>query len=150
MLSHPFISYIYVNSSIKNLEQVLSIPIWYNTKVVDKGIMTIGDMLDTEGQIFTLEHLRNNLLLNCDFLMYNCLRIRIQTIIGNKQILPHDNIRPRLPFILYTGLAVSSEGRFLPWKNPVSSVLEEICFFHFFQCFGRNLSFPVSLNFSYR
>ena len=53
----------------------------------------------------------------------------------------------KLPTYHVTGLAVSSEGRFLPWKNPVSSVLEEICFFHFFQCFGRNLSLPVFFEF---
>ena len=33
--------------------------------------------------------------------MYNRLRKRIQTVIGNKRILLHDNLRPRLPYILY-------------------------------------------------
>ena len=129
------IYYVYVNSSISNLEQVFSIPIWYNTKVVteklqrwvDKGIMNIGDLLDTDGKIFTLEHLRNNLQLNCDFLMYNRLRIRIQTLIGNNIIQPHDNMRPRLPFILYM-IEVGNKGNkniyFKTQKNVNSTLVD--------------------------
>ena len=83
-------------------------PLWYNTKVIsekilswfDKAILTIGDMIDA-GHIFTIEYIKNNLQLNCDFLMYNRLNKRIQLILGNNQISQNDNIRPRLPFILY-------------------------------------------------
>ena len=68
---------------------------------MDKGILTIGDMIDAEGHINPIEYIKNNLEMNCDFLMYNRLKIRIQLILGNNQISQDDNIRPRLPFILY-------------------------------------------------
>ena len=56
------IYYVYANTKIKSLEHVLAMPIWYNTKIiteklqdwVNKGILTIGDMFDVEGQFFFL------------------------------------------------------------------------------------------------
>ena len=88
---------------------MLAMPLWYNTKMIteklqswaNKGMLTIGDMLDTEGQTYSIEYIQNILQLNCDFLLYNRLKKRIQLVMGNSQILPQDNIRTRLPFILY-------------------------------------------------
>ena len=70
---------VYTNATIKSLEQLLTMPIWYNTKIigekiqswVDKGILTIGDLCDAEGQIFSIEYIQNILELKCDFLLYN-------------------------------------------------------------------------------
>ena len=50
---------VYSNANIKNLEHLLTTPIWYNSKMiseklqtwVDKGIMTVGDLLDNDGLI---------------------------------------------------------------------------------------------------
>ena len=58
-----------------------------------------------------------------------CLKLVVVKILGDRN---------------NSGLAVSSEGRFLPWKNLVSSILEEICFFHFFHCFWKK---PISSSF---
>ena len=108
--------YVYTNSTIRSLEHVLAMPIWYSTKIitvkmqswVDKGIQTIGDMLDTEGHIYSLEYFKNILHLTCDFLTYNRLK-KIQITIGNNQISPQDNLRPRLPFILYN-IEIGTKG----------------------------------------
>ena len=69
------------NATVRSLEHLFAMPLWYNTKIisekiqswVDKGILTIGDIIDAEGHIFTIEYIKNNLQLNCEFLMYNIL-----------------------------------------------------------------------------
>ena len=101
--------YVYRNAKIGSLEQVLSIPLWYNSQITDgkiqgwinKGIHTVGDLLDIEGHMLSLNHIENTLQLNCDFPLYNRLRYRIYKILGNNQISIQGNIRPRLPYILY-------------------------------------------------
>ena len=68
---------VYTNATVRSLEHLLAMPLWYNTKIisekiqswVDKGILTIGDIIDAEGHIFTIEYIKNNLQLHCDFLM---------------------------------------------------------------------------------
>ena len=100
---------VYTNVTVRSLEHLRAMPLRYNTKIiskkiqswVDKGILTIGDIIDAEGHIFTIEYIKNNFQLNCDFLKYNRLRKRIKLIFGNNQISQNDNIRPRLPFTLY-------------------------------------------------
>ena len=97
------------NATVRSLENLLAMPLWYNTKIisekiqswVDRGILTNGDIKYAEGHIFTIEYIKNDLQLNCDFLMYNRLKKRVQLILGNNQISQNDYIRPRLPFILY-------------------------------------------------
>ena len=100
---------VYSNANIKNLEHLLTTPIWYNSKMiseklqtwVDKGIMTVGDLLDNDGLIVSLDYINNNLQLNCNFLFYDRLKKKIKLLLGNSQILEHNNLRPRLPYILY-------------------------------------------------
>ena len=100
---------VYNNSSIKSIEHLLSMPIWYNTKVIqkripkwtEKGICTIGDLLDENGKFLTFEYINNRLQLKCDFLLYNRLKRKIVDVIGNNLISQKDNIHPRMPFILY-------------------------------------------------
>ena len=54
--------FVYTNATVRSLEHLLAMPLWYNTKIipekmqswVDKGILTIGDIIDAEGHIFTL------------------------------------------------------------------------------------------------
>ena len=101
--------FIYSNANIKSIEHLLSTPIWYNSKMisekiqswVDKGITSIGDLLDDNGEILSIDHIHNIMHLNCNFLLYNRIRKKIQLLIGNSQILESNNIRPRLPYILY-------------------------------------------------
>ena len=58
----------YTNATVRSLEHLLAMPLWYNTKIisekiqswVDKGILTIGDIIDAEGHIFTIEYIKNN------------------------------------------------------------------------------------------
>ena len=111
--------YVYTNSTIRSLEHVLAMPIWYSTKIitvkmqswVDKGIQTIGDMLDTEGHIYSLEYFKNILHLK----NIQSIEKKIQITIGNNQISPQDNLRPRLPFILYN-IQIGTKG----YKNIYS------------------------------
>ena len=127
---------VYKNSNIRGLEHLMSMPIWYNSKImvekrqswVDKGLLTIGDIFDSEGQIFTLEHIHNNLGLRCDFLFYNRLKIRIKNLVGNNQISPQDNIRPRLPFIMHI-IESNSKGNkntYFNSQNTGNNVLSEL------------------------
>ena len=98
-----------MHSNIRGLEHLLSMPLWYNSKIinekhqswVDKGLLTIGDLLDDDGDMFTIEYIRGDLGLQCDFLLYNRLKIRIHQVMGNNLISTADNVRPRLPYILY-------------------------------------------------
>ena len=70
-----------INAPIISIEHLLAMPLWYNSKIaeekisswVDKGITTISDIIDTNGDLFTLEHIQNIMLLRCDFLLYNRL-----------------------------------------------------------------------------
>ena len=81
---------VYTNATVRSLEHLLAMPLWYNTKIipekiqswVDKGILTIGDIIDAEGHIFTIEYIKNNLQLNCDFLMYNRLKKKKTAYLG--------------------------------------------------------------------
>ena len=130
------IHHINMHSKIRGLEHLLSMPLWYSTKLinekyqswVDKGILTVGDMIDVNGEILKIEYIRGDLGLRCDFLLYNRLKLRIQQTIGNKQILPEDNIRPRLPFILYIS-EVSDKGSknvYFNVSNIGNNVLNEL------------------------
>ena len=55
---------VYTNATVRSLEHLLAMPLWYDTKIisekmqswVDKGILTIGYMIDAEGHIFTIEY----------------------------------------------------------------------------------------------
>ena len=95
------------NASIRSIEHVLSMPLWYNTQIIPNrmvgwekmGILTIGDLLDKNGEIFTIEYLKDQLKLNCNFLLYIRLKKCISNIIGNNNISSRDNVQPRLPFI---------------------------------------------------
>ena len=99
--------YVYTNARIGSLEQVLSIPLWYNSQMIsgkiqgwiDKGIHTVGDLIHTEGHIVSLDYMKNTLQLGCDFLLYNRLKYRLK-ILGNNQISIQNNIHPRLPYML--------------------------------------------------
>ena len=101
--------YVYTNARIGSLEQVLSIPLWYNSQMIsgkiqgwiDKGIQTVGDLIDTEGHIVSLDYMKNTLQLGCDFLLYNRLKYRLDKNLGNNQISIQNNIHPRLPYMLY-------------------------------------------------
>ena len=103
------VQYLYMYSNVRGLEHLLSMPLWYNSKMinekhqswVDKGLLTIGDLLDDDGDMFTIEYIRGDLGLRCDFLLYNRLKIRIHQVLGNNLISSADNVRPRLPYILY-------------------------------------------------
>ena len=98
-----------MHSNIRGLEHLLSMPLRYNSKIinekhqswVDKGLLTIGDLLDDDGDMFTIEYIRGDLGLRCDFLLYNRLKIKIHQVLGNNLISSADNVRPRLPYILY-------------------------------------------------
>ena len=61
----------------------------------------MGDLLDDDGRMISLEYINNVLQLKCDFLLYNRLRYKLEKLLGNNHIRSQDNNRPRLPYILY-------------------------------------------------
>ena len=81
---------------------------------------TIGDLCDAQGQIFSIEYIQNVLELKCDFLLYNRLKRKIQMTIGNNHISIHDNVRPRLPFILYI-IETGSKGNKNTYFNSANT-----------------------------
>ena len=101
--------FIYTNARIGSLEHVLSTPLWYNSEIIegkiqkwlDKDIHTLGDLLDADGRMVSLEYINNILQLKCDFLLCIRLRHKLEKLLGNNQIRSQDNNRPRLPYILY-------------------------------------------------
>ena len=60
-------NFVYNNAPIKSLQHLWAMPIRYNTKIieeniqswVDKGKLTIGDLCDAEGQMFSIEYIQN-------------------------------------------------------------------------------------------
>ena len=93
-----------------------------------QGLLTVGDLIDADGDIFTMEYIRGGLGLRCDFLLYNRWKLRIQRILGDNRISPEDNIRPRLPFILYIA-EVSSKGNkntYFNASNTGNNVLNDL------------------------
>ena len=70
-----YVHFIYKSSTIKSLEPLLAMPIWYSIQIiegkiqswVDKGLRSIGDLLDTEGQMYPIEYIQNVLELKCGF-----------------------------------------------------------------------------------
>ena len=112
------VHFILTNSTVKCLEHILSKPLWLNSNIMGekmhsweaKGLHTIGDMLDEDGHIFSLDYLKNILNIKCDFLFYNRLKKRIQNNIGTNHIRADDNLRPRLPYILYN-IEIGSKGK---------------------------------------
>ena len=108
---------IYIDANIRSLTHLTSMPIWYNTKFmeekiqtwVDKGISSIGDLLDVNGQLLPIEYIQNVLELKCDFLLYNRIKWKLQNVLGNNNMTELDNVCPRVPFILHI-IEVGSKG----------------------------------------
>ena len=117
---------VYSNANIKNIEHLLSTPLWYNSNMindkiqswVDKGITTVGDLLDNNGHVVSLDHIHNTIQLNCNFLLYNRLIKRTHLLLGNSQILDHNTVRPRLPYILYV-IESCTKGNKNPYFNSM-------------------------------
>ena len=73
---------LYINAKVKNQEHLLTTPIWYNSYMIaekmqswfDKGIRTIGDLLDGDGLFISLKYIHDIWELNCNFLFYNRLK----------------------------------------------------------------------------
>ena len=49
----------------------------------------------------SIDHIRNDLHLECDFILYNKLKKRVQLTVGNNIISEYDNLHPQLPYILH-------------------------------------------------
>ena len=78
--------------------------------------------------MFSIEYMQNNLQLKCYFLYHNRLIKRIQLIMSNNHISIQDNIRPRLPFILYiieAGLK-GNKNTYFNSRNTGNNILTEL------------------------
>ena len=77
---------------------------------------------------YTLQMMRDDLGLRCDFLLYNRLKVRILQIVGNNRTSTEDNIRPRLPFILYIAEISSKENKntYFNVPNTGNEVLNDL------------------------
>ena len=125
---------VYTKSTFKSLQQVLSVPLWLNSHIMveriysweTKGIYTIGDMLDKEGHILSHDYVKNNLQLKCDFLLYNRLKKRIQNSIGNLHIMSGENLRPRLPFLLYSIEVKGNKNTYFNLLENGNGILNEL------------------------
>ena len=64
------------------IESLLATPIWYNSKMipykltswVEKGITTVGDILDENGDIQSKDYIQSTWNVTCNFLLYVSLK----------------------------------------------------------------------------
>ena len=74
-------------------ESLLSIPLWYNSRMIprkmttwiNKGVTTIGDILDKNGDILSIEDIQSTWHVTCNFLLHLSLKKKIQLIITQKK-----------------------------------------------------------------
>ena len=96
-------------------ESLLSIPLWYNTRViqwkiptwVNKGIMMIGDILDKDGVLLDIEQIQRRWNVPCNFLLHLSLKKKIKQIItpGNVYL----SANPKMSYILHD-IGISNKG----------------------------------------
>ena len=56
---------VYTNATVRSLEHLLAMPLWYNTKIISEKIKLGGQRyfdywryMDAEGHIFTIEYIK--------------------------------------------------------------------------------------------
>ena len=80
--------------------------------MVEKGINTIGGLIDAEGEIFTNKDIRIRLELECIFLLYTCILKIIQKSFHTKYVFLLENYikqHPHLPYVLHV-LDIGTKG----------------------------------------
>ena len=111
--------------TFKGFESVLATPIWYNSGVINErldswvkmGILTIGDIVDTECNVLSKETIEQKWNINCNFLFYLRLKKQIQSIMIQYNV--HGLCsRPQASHILYR-VDMGSEDN----KNVYSSLV---------------------------
>ena len=97
-------------------ESLLATPIWYNSQLipekrytwVNKCITTIGDILDNQGNIWSIEEIFQKWKIKCDFLLHLSLKKRIQNLLLN-QNMENIHVSPQLPYVLHC-LEIGNKG----------------------------------------
>ena len=92
----------------RGLESILATPIWYNSDIikeklvtwVQKGLMTIGDILDINGTILSKQEIEQKWNVNCNFLFYMRLKKQVQKLMSQYNV--HGLCsKPQLSHVLY-------------------------------------------------
>ena len=72
----------------QGMEALLTTPLWYNSKMIPdmisswmtKGITTIGDLVDENGEIRSMEYIQSKWDIKSDFLLHLRLKKKIQLL----------------------------------------------------------------------
>ena len=106
-------------------ESLLTMPLWYNSKIIpwknkfwiNKGIVTIGDILDDNGNMLDRNQIQTRWNVICDFLLHSNLKRKINIIC--QQAFP-DRIKifPQMSHILYD-IEIGNKGN----KNVYFNIL---------------------------
>ena len=91
------------------IEALLTTPIWYNSRVitgieskwVEKGLRTIGDLIGEDGVIMSREDIQARWNIECNFLLHFKLKQKIDTICYNQRDAFPKQF-PQMSHILYT------------------------------------------------
>ena len=92
----------------QGIEALLSTPLWYNSKMipdkistwVTKGITTLGDIVDENGEIQSMAHIQTKWNVKNDFLLHLRLKKKIRLLISHRNK-SYVCISPQLPHILH-------------------------------------------------
>ena len=119
--------------SFKGFDSIVAMPIWYNSDIikekldpwVKKGIMTIGDVIDKNGNILDKQTIERTWNVNCNFLFYLRLKKQIQSIMRQYNI--HGScMRPQISHILYK-VDMGNEGNRNVYTNIVGKDPNIVC-----------------------
>ena len=90
------------------IESLLSVPLWYISRVISwsipswvkKGIVMIGDILGSNGEILNIEQIQTRWDVPCNFLLHLTLKKKLQQIITRKNII-YSITHPRMSYTLH-------------------------------------------------
>ena len=86
---------------------------------VEKGILTIGDIIDENWNILNIAEIRRILDIDCNFWLHLSLKRKIRLLL-NGENRPFVNARPRLSCILHS-VGISNKGN----KNTYFNTMEK-------------------------
>ena len=113
-------------------ESLLTTPIWYNSHMiaginlnwVERGLITINDLMDEDGDILSREDIASKWNVECNFLLHFKLKKKINAICRS-QINMFPNPLPQMSHILYK-VEIGNKGNKNIYYNSLGKNLTEI------------------------
>ena len=103
----------------KNMRDPLSIPMWYNPSIskselffpnwYSKGVISVSDLLSSDGQIISIQDLKSGYNIKTNFLEYHRVTSNLQVYLSKLQSFPAFHVKPTFHSQIYT-LTKSKRG----------------------------------------